>query len=143
MWLLLEQVSTPKTLQNSDILEPLHFLSLSEPVPRGSRACMSYDCRHAANVCVGSVQSRTNVRPALTSQHLLLQVQMRVFLTPRHKKSHGVNVGNGYADHAAAFGPLGLVSSHIVSKRWPHPCFNTTNLIRGCSDLVDNPTPAT
>ena len=104
---------------------------------------MSCDCRHAADVCVGSVQSRTTVRLALASQHFLLQVQMRVFLTPRHIYSHGRNVGNGHAEHAAAFGALGLVSSDIVSTRWPHPCFNTTNLIRGCGDLVDDPTPAT
>ena len=99
-------------------LESLHVLSLLGPVPRDSHACISYHPRHAANVCLGSVQSRTNVRLGVTSQQLLLQVQLRIRFTLRHTYSHGGNVGNHCADHAAALGALGFVSSKNVVTRW-------------------------
>ena len=94
---------------------PTHwpFLSLLGLVPRGSHARIFQRARHAADVCLGSVQSRTNVRLKLTSQ-LPLQVQLRSRLTLRHIHSHGGNVGNERADHAAALGAPSLVSSHNV-----------------------------
>ena len=41
----------------------------------------------------GSVESRTNVCLALTSQQLMLQVQLHIFPTLRHFNSHGEDVG--------------------------------------------------
>ena len=92
-----EQQSTPTTLQGSQAL-----LSRIISFPRDTRACIVFDPRHATEVCFGSVQLRTNVRLSLTCQQLLLQVQWRVFLTPRHTYSHRGNVCKEYADHAAA-----------------------------------------
>ena len=134
---LLEQISTPTTLQLSGTVESLHFLSLVDPVLRGSHACVFFDSRHAADVCCGSVQPRTNVRFASTRQQLLLHVQLRIRPTLRHIYSHGGNVGNECADHAEALGALGFVSSRNVNTRWSHPCCNTTFFVRGCNDFIE------
>ena len=100
------------------------------------RACVYYsDPQHAADVCLGSVQPRTNVRFAATSQQVLLQPQLRVSLTLRHVCSHGGNAGNKGGNHAAELGALGHVSSQNDNTRWPHLRFDTTDLVRGRSDL--------
>ena len=78
----------------------LHSLCLLEPVPRGSHACIFCASWHAANVCLGSVLTRTIVRLGLTSQQLLLQAQLRIRLTLCHIYSHG-GEGNECADLAA------------------------------------------
>ena len=67
----------------------------------------SLNLEHAANVRFGSVESRTSVRLALTSQQLLLQVQSRVRLA-----LHYIIQPWRECRHAAALGALGLVSSH-------------------------------
>ena len=80
---------TNNTAELSGITESLHFLCLAARFPRSSRVCIFHDTRHAADVCLGSVQSLTNVRLGLTSQSHLLPVQLRSFLTLRHICSHG------------------------------------------------------
>ena len=45
---------------------PLISLAL-EPVPRESRVCMFFDSQRAADVCLGSIQARTNVRLVFVS----------------------------------------------------------------------------
>ena len=50
------------------------------------------DSKHATGVCLGTVQSQTNVCLGMTSQKLLLQVQLLTRITLRHIKSHGGNV---------------------------------------------------
>ena len=48
----------------------------------------------------------------------MLGVQHRLRLTMQHVYGHTGNLGNGCADHAAALGSLGLISSHNVATRW-------------------------
>ena len=100
------------------------------------RACVYFsDPQHAADVCLGSVQPRTYVRFAATSQQVLLQPRLRVSLTLRHVCSHGGNARNKGGNHAAALGALGHDSSQNDNTRWPHLRFDTTDLVRGRSDL--------
>ena len=123
---------THNAAELSGIIHALQFFNPLEQVPRGSRAFIFFDSQHAADVCLGSVQPRTNVRVAGSSQQLFLQVQLRVSLTLRHIYGHKRNVGNVCANHAAALGALGFVSA-----RWQSLRFDTSNLARKCHDLID------
>ena len=98
-------VNKPNTGELSGIVESLQFPMPLRLVLRDSRVCIFFDSQHAADVCLGSVRPRTNVRHAGISQQFLLQVQTTFSLTLRH------------ADHAAALGALGLVSNHHLNVR--------------------------
>ena len=63
---------------------------------------------------MGTIQLRTNIRP------------LRPRITMQHMFSHGQNVGNECADHAAALGALGFTSNHNISARWNHTSFDAT-----------------
>ena len=71
-----------------------------------------YDSKHAAGVCLGTIQARTHVELARACQQSMLRVQHRLRLTMQHVHGHTGKLGNECADHAAALGALGLVSSH-------------------------------
>ena len=58
--------------------EALQFLMPLGLFPRDSRACIFSDSQYAADVCLGSVQPRCNVRLAGFGQQLLLQMQLRI-----------------------------------------------------------------
>ena len=68
--------------------------------------------------CMGTIQSRTNVRLGMTSQQCLVQAQLRLRITMHRIVSHGQNVGNEGADRAAACGALGLTSNQNTWNRW-------------------------
>ena len=52
----------------SSIIEAVTFLAPIGPVARDSQAWIFHDSKHAANMCLGMIQSRTNVPLGLTSQ---------------------------------------------------------------------------
>ena len=105
--------SQPKrnTAELSSIIEALSFLGPNGPVSRDSQACIFYDSKHAASICLGTIQSRATVALGLTCQRLLLQVHVRLRITLQHIYSHAQNLGNERADHAAALGAYGLISN--------------------------------
>ena len=127
---------TNNTARLSGIIESLHFLSLLGSVPRASHACISYDPRHAANVCLGSVQSRTNVRLGVTCQKLLLQVHASVSHCATHTAMEGM-----WAITVLTTLPLleflAWFPARMLSHVGLHPCHNTTELVRSCSDPVE------
>ena len=47
------------------------------PVARDTNSCIYYDSKHAAGVCLGTVQARTHVQLALACQRSTLSVQHR------------------------------------------------------------------
>ena len=55
----------------------------------------------------------------------LIRVQNRLRLTMQHVYGHSGNLGNEGADHAAALGTYGIISSHIVATRWIRHNFET------------------
>ena len=93
-----------KTAELSSIIKALSFLGPNGPVARDSQDSIFYDSRHAASICLGTVQSRANVTLGLTCQGLLLQILLRLRFTLQHIYSHAQNSGNECADHAAALG---------------------------------------
>ena len=50
---------------------------------------------------------------------------------------HGGNLGNECADHAAALGTFGLISSHNIATRWVHHNFDANMCFNGCSNIGD------
>ena len=71
--------SIPTTLLNSRG-SLTRYPSLDQwPVARDSQACIFYDSKHAASICLGTIQSRANVPLGLT-----LQPQSRLRITMQH-----------------------------------------------------------
>ena len=78
------------------------------------------DSKHAAGVCLNTIQARTHVQLALACQQSMLGVQHTLRFTMQHVYGHSGNLGNECADHAAALGTSGFTSSHNVTTRWIH-----------------------
>ena len=55
----------------------------------------------------------------------------------QHVYGHTGNLGNECADHAAALGALGLVSSHNFSTRWAHHSFDAAACFHSCNNIGD------
>ena len=70
----------------------------SWPVARDTTSCIYYDSKHAAGVCLGTIQARTHVQLALACQQSLLSVQHRLRLSMQHVYGHSGNLGNECAD---------------------------------------------
>ena len=119
------------------MVEALSFLGPHDPVARDANSCVFVDSKHAAGVCLGTIQARTHVQLALTFQQLLLKVQHRLRITMRHVSGHAGNLGSASADHAAAPGALGVVSNHNLSTRWTLHSFDATSCFPSCGSLGD------
>ena len=63
-----------------------------------------------------------------------MHAQRRLRLTMQHVNGHSGKLGNECADHAAALGTFGLISSHNVTTRWIHHNFDAS----ACFDGFDN-----
>ena len=53
----------------------------------------------------------------------------------QHVFGQGRNLGNECADHAAALGTFGLISSHNVATRWIRHNFDTSICFDGCNNI--------
>ena len=111
------------TTEMTAMVEALSFLGPRGPVARHTNSCISYDSKHAAGVCLGTIQSRTHVQLALACQQSTLSAQHRLRLTMQHVCGHTGNLGNECADHAAALGALCLVSNQNLATRWVRDMF--------------------
>ena len=103
------------TAEMTAMIEALSFLGPCGPVARDANSCIYYDSKHAVGVCLGTIQARTHVQLALTSQRSTLCAQHRLRLTMQHVYGHTGNLGNEGADHAAALWD-------IRTCLWPQRC---------------------
>ena len=55
----------------------------------------------------------------------------------QHVHGHGGNLGNECADHAAALGSFGLISSHNIATRWVHQSFDAAMCFNDCNNIGD------
>ena len=60
------------------VVEALSFLGPRGPVARDSNSCIYCDSKHAASVCLGTIQARTHVQLALACQRSTLCAQTQV-----------------------------------------------------------------
>ena len=93
------------------------------------------DSKHAAGVCLGTIQARTLAQLALACQQSMLRVQHRLRPTMQHVYGNPGNLGNECADHAAALGTFGLVSNHNPSTRWIRRNFDTSACFGSCNNV--------
>ena len=106
--------------QNHSNKTALSFLGFHGPVARDSHSCIFYYSKHATSICLGTIQSRANVSLGLTCQRLQLEIQLRLRFTLQHIYSHAQNLGNEYADHAAALArndPGIIVRQHHTDQK--------------------------
>ena len=122
------------TAEMTAMIEALSFLGPRGPVARDANSCIYCDSKHAAGVCVGTIQARTHVQLALACQQSMLSVQHRLRLTMQHVYGHTGNLGNECADHAA-LGVFG-VSNHR-STRWVRHNFDTSACFGSCDKIGD------
>ena len=78
-------------LEMTAMIETLSFLGLRGPVARDANSCVYHDSKHAAGVCLGTIQARTHVQLALACQQSMLSVQHRLRLTMKHVYGHTGN----------------------------------------------------
>ena len=95
---------TNNTAEMTAMIEALSFLGPRGSIARNEEACIYDDSKHAAGVCLGTIQARSHVQLALACQRPTLCVQHRLRLTMHHVYGHTGNLGNECADHAAALG---------------------------------------
>ena len=125
---------TNNTGEMSAMIEALSFLGPFGPLARDAISCIFYDSKHAAGLCLGTIQARTRVQLALACQRSTPCAQHRLRLAMQHVYGHSGNLGNECADHAAALGTLGLVSSHNLATRWGRHNFDTSACFGTCNN---------
>ena len=125
------------TAEMTAVIEALYFLGPRGSVARNEEACIYDDSKHAAGVCLGTIQARSRVQLALACQRSILCAQHRLRLTMQHVYGHAETLGNECADHAAALGSLGFISSHNVTSWWVHHNFDTSAHIEGCNSISE------
>ena len=64
-------------------------------------------------------------------------VQRRLRLAMQHVYGHTGNLGNECADHAAALGSFGLLSSHKNATRWDRHNFDTSACCGDCNSVSE------
>ena len=67
----------PTTAEMTAMVEALSFLGPRGPVARDADSFIFYDSKHAAGVCLGTIQARTHVQLALLCQQVMLSAQHR------------------------------------------------------------------
>ena len=75
------------TAEMTAMIEALSFLGPHGPVARDEQSCIYYDSKHAAGVCLGTIQARTHVQLALACQQSMICAQHRLRLTVQHVRS--------------------------------------------------------
>ena len=63
------------------VIEALYFLGPGGSVARNEEACVYCDSKHAAGVCLGTIQARYHVQLALACQRSTLRVQPEILLS--------------------------------------------------------------
>ena len=99
------------------MIEALSFLGHHGQVARDANSSIYCDSKHAAGVCLGTIQARTHVLLALACQQSMLKLQYTLRFIMQLVYGHTGNLENECADHAAALGTLDLVSSQNSSTR--------------------------
>ena len=93
--------------------------------------------KHAAGVCLGTIQARTHVQLALACQQSMICAQHKLRLTMQHVYGHGGNLVDECADLAAALGTFGLTSCHNVATRWIHNNFDASVCFDGLNNISE------
>ena len=130
------RIHSNNTAGMTAMIEAWSFLGLRGLVTHDEQSLL-YDSMHAAGICLGTIQARTHVQLAVACQQSMIRAQHRLRLTMQHVYDHGGNLGNECADHAAALGTFGLISSHHVATRWIRHNFDTSVCFDGCNNISE------
>ena len=76
------------------VVESLSFHGPRGPVAREPNSGIYHDPKHAAGVCLGTIQARTHVQLTLACQRWTLCAQHKLRLTMQHVYGHTGNLGN-------------------------------------------------
>ena len=115
------------TADMTAMVEVLSFLGPHGPVARD--ACIYYDSKHAACICLGTIQAHTHVQLALACQQSLLKVSTDMCAaTP----------GTWVMDDLIMPPHLGhsVVSRHNLPTRWARHTFDTAACFASCNNVL-------
>ena len=120
------------TAETTAMIEALSFLGPRGPVTPDEQSSFFFNSMHAAGLCVGSYACATATR--MSKVHDFRSTQ-----TSGHHATHGHsgNLGNEFADHAAALGTVGFTSNHNVATRWVHNNFDASACFDGCHHITE------
>ena len=76
------------TAEMAATIEALSFLVPHGPVARDEESCIHYDSKHAAGICLDTIQARTRVQLALGCRQSMIHAQHRLRLTMQHVYGH-------------------------------------------------------
>ena len=125
------------TAEMTAMVEALSFFGPCGSVARDANSCIYKDSKHAAGVCLGTIQARTHVQLALACERSMLCTQHRLRLTMQHVYGQTGDLGNECTDHATVRGSHGLISSHNIATRWGRPNFDTSACCDGCNRISE------
>ena len=80
------------TAEMTAMIEALSFRGPRGPFARVMDSCNYYNSKHAAGVCLGTIQARTHVQLALACQQSMICAQHRLRLTMQHVYGLVMNV---------------------------------------------------
>ena len=125
------------TAEMTAMIGALSFLGPHGPMARYVETCICYDSKYTAGVCLGTIKARKHVQLALACQRSMTCAQHRLRLTMQHVYGHTGNLGNECADHAAALGTFGLISSHNVDTCWIRSNIDASVCFDGCNNVSE------
>ena len=125
------------TAEMTAMIEALSFFGPFGPVAWDVELCFYVDSKHAAGVCLGTIQARTHVQLALACQRSMICAQHSLRVTMQHVYGRTWNLCDECADQAAALGSLGLIFSHNVTTRWFRHNFDTSVCCDGCNNISE------
>ena len=110
----------------------LSLLGPHGPVARDANSCIFHDSKHAAGICLGTIQVRTRVQHALACQQLLLKVQQRLRFT-----MHMCTVIQGIWEMNVQImllrlAPLVWCRVISLSAHWAHHSFDSASCFASC-----------
>ena len=122
------------TAEMTAMIEALYCLGLRGSVARHEEACIFYDSKHAAGVCLGTIQARSHVQLAwLVNATLCVQHRLRLTTFTAMLGTWVMNVLTTL--------PLSVhlvfISSHNDATRWGRHNFDTNALCDGCNNISE------
>ena len=131
------RIHSNNTAEMTAMFEALSFLGPRGPVTHDEQSLFFF----ILSMLLAFVWARSKPEHtyswALACQQSMIRARHRLRLTMQHVFGHGGNLGNECADHAAALGTLGLISSHNVATRWIRHNFDTSVCFDGCNNISE------
>ena len=80
-----DRTHSSNTAEMTAMIEAFSFLGPRGPVARDTNSCIIYDSKHAAGVCLGTIQARTHVQLAVSTVDAKRPAQVTTYHAARSR----------------------------------------------------------